>query len=290
MEAILDIAKLIRYRLVQVRQNLKKKKKKLGLAARNPLSLSLARSFSSSLYVLSFSKQNQAKKFFSGSIKARIWPDLWKMLLAALSWLCMRFSVNKVWERIVSAVTLRWSLLWNSVSAVRWVLVLKSLSSVRWVWKGECWVGMAERVHVEVWISGKEPLPIFKLCPFSPFYPFWFGHRSLSLDSVVCFLWLSAIGTMSCKELGVGQQTHHDRKLNFMPLISFRSLVHNTHGEAETSGRQRVLVSPPEYSFFSQTPAVSCTFPKHDVSEAILACHPLYPQNDWTRWQNRAEQ
>ena len=50
------VSEVIRYRLVQVRQNLKKKKKDCGLAARNRLSLSLPLSFSSSSYFLSFSK------------------------------------------------------------------------------------------------------------------------------------------------------------------------------------------------------------------------------------------
>ena len=47
---------VIRYRLVQVRQNLKKKRL-FGLAARNRLSLSLPLSFSPSSYFLSFSIQ-----------------------------------------------------------------------------------------------------------------------------------------------------------------------------------------------------------------------------------------
>ena len=49
------VCKVIRYRLVQVRQNLKKRL--FGLAARNRLSLSLPLSFSSSSYYLSFSIQ-----------------------------------------------------------------------------------------------------------------------------------------------------------------------------------------------------------------------------------------
>ena len=49
------VCEVIRYRLVQVRQNLKKRL--FGLAARNRLSLFLPLSFSSSSYFLSFLKQ-----------------------------------------------------------------------------------------------------------------------------------------------------------------------------------------------------------------------------------------
>ena len=51
------VCEVIRYRLLQVRQNLKKKKRLFGLAARNRLSLSLPLSFSPSSYFLSFSIQ-----------------------------------------------------------------------------------------------------------------------------------------------------------------------------------------------------------------------------------------
>ena len=50
------VCEVIRYRLVQVRQNLKKKRL-LGLAAHDRLFLPLPLSFSSSSYFLSFSKQ-----------------------------------------------------------------------------------------------------------------------------------------------------------------------------------------------------------------------------------------
>ena len=51
------VCEVIRYRLVQVRQNQKKKKRLFGLAARNRLSLSLPLSFSPLSYCLSFSMQ-----------------------------------------------------------------------------------------------------------------------------------------------------------------------------------------------------------------------------------------
>ena len=56
------VCEVIRYRLVEVRQNLKKGL--FGLAARNRLSLSLPLSFSSSSYFLSFSKQKMNASLF----------------------------------------------------------------------------------------------------------------------------------------------------------------------------------------------------------------------------------
>ena len=61
------VCEVIGFRLVQVRQNLKERKKEklVGLAARNRLSLSLPLSFSSSSHFISFSKQKS-------------WEQLWK--------------------------------------------------------------------------------------------------------------------------------------------------------------------------------------------------------------------
>ena len=58
------VCEVIRYCLVQVRQN-HKKKRLFGLAARNRLALSLPLSFSSSSYFLSFSIQKWKLFFFS---------------------------------------------------------------------------------------------------------------------------------------------------------------------------------------------------------------------------------
>ena len=77
------VCEVIRYRLVQVRQNLKRRL--FGLAARNRLSLSLPLSFSSSSYFLSF------------SIQKWIFPVSHRLMVSTISVLGEPERVNLVW-------------------------------------------------------------------------------------------------------------------------------------------------------------------------------------------------